>query len=67
MHRTYSLRSARAPTASQLQAPPPPPSSTKSKFFGKGSISHSFRKATAGATGPELSRQLAILIKMEKT
>ena len=66
MHRTYSLRSARAPTASQLQAPPPPPSSTKSKFFGKGSISHSFRKATAGATGPELSRQLAILIKMEK-
>jgi hypothetical protein len=49
-----------------LQAPPPPPSSTKSKFFGKGSISHSFRKAAAGATGPELSRQLAILIKMEK-
>ncbi|RCK54320.1 Sphingolipid long chain base-responsive protein PIL1 [Candida viswanathii] len=66
MHRTYSLRSTRAPTASQLQAPPPPPSSTKSKFFGKGSISHSFRKAAAGATGPELARQLAILIKMEK-
>ncbi|KAI3406270.1 PIL1 [Candida oxycetoniae] len=66
MHRTYSLRSTRAPTASQLQSPPPPPSSTKSRFFGKGSISHSFRKSAAGALGPELARKLAILIKMEK-
>ncbi|PSK39907.1 sphingolipid long chain base-responsive protein PIL1 [Candidozyma pseudohaemuli] len=66
MHRTYSLRSLRAPTAAQLQAPPPPPSSTKSKFFGKGSLSSSFRKQTAGAWGPELLRKLAQLVKMEK-
>jgi len=67
MHRTYSLRSQRAPTAAQLQSPPPPPSSTKSgKWFGSGSISHSFRKQTAGALGPELSKKLAVLIKMEK-
>ncbi|KAK1254983.1 hypothetical protein MKX08_008978 [Trichoderma sp. CBMAI-0020] len=39
MHRTYSMRQSRAPTASQLQSPPPPPSSTKSgRFFGKGSL-----------------------------
>ncbi|KAF5094992.1 hypothetical protein D0Z03_001928 [Geotrichum reessii] len=55
MHRTYSLRNSRAPTAAQLQSPPPPPSSTKSgRFFGKGSI------------GPELARKLAQLVKMEK-
>ncbi|KAK7681285.1 Eisosome core component [Cerrena zonata] len=67
MHRTYSLRSQRAPTAAQLQSPPPPPSSTKNRFFGKGgSISHTFRKNTAGSFGPELARKLAQLIKMEK-
>lgn len=67
MHRTYSLRQSRAPTASQLQSPPPPPSSTKSgRFFGKGSISHTFRRTTAGSFGPELSRKLAALVKMEK-
>lgn len=67
MHRTYSLRQSRAPTASQLQSPPPPPSSTKSgRFFGVGSISHSFRRTAAGSFGPELSRKLASLVKMEK-
>ncbi|KAK6463271.1 Eisosome component PIL1/LSP1 [Scheffersomyces coipomensis] len=66
MHRTYSLRSQKAPTAAQLQSPPPPPSSTKSKFFGTGSISSSFRKTVAGATGPELSRKLAQYVKIEK-
>ncbi|CCE72646.1 Piso0_000235 [Millerozyma farinosa CBS 7064] len=66
MHRTYSLRSSKAPTASQLQSPPPPSSSTKSKFFGKGGIASSFRKTVAGATGPELSRKLSQYIKMEK-
>ncbi|KAI5967397.1 LSP1 [Candida theae] len=66
MHRTYSLRSSKAPTASQLQAPPPPPSSTKNRFFGAGGLSSSIRKAAAGATGPELSRKLAQFIKMEK-
>uniref|UniRef100_A0A060SWT9 ARAD1A08008p n=1 Tax=Blastobotrys adeninivorans TaxID=409370 RepID=A0A060SWT9_BLAAD len=67
MHRTYSLRQSRAPTASQLQSPPPPPSSTKSgRFFGKGSISHTFRRTAAGSFGPELSRKLAALVKMEK-
>lgn len=66
MHRTYSLRSSKAPTASQLQSPPPPPSSTKSKFFGKGGIASTFRKTVAGQTGPELSRKLSQFIKMEK-
>ena len=66
MHRTYSLRSQRAPTAAQLQSPPPPPSTTKSKFFGKGSLSHTIRKNAAGALGPEMARKLAQLIKMEK-
>ncbi|KAM9916784.1 hypothetical protein OXX80_013484, partial [Metschnikowia pulcherrima] len=66
MHRTYSMRSQRAPTAAQMQAPPPPTSSTKSKFFGKGSLSHSIRKSAGGAFGPELARKLAQLVKMEK-
>ena len=66
MHRTYSLRSSRAPTASQLQNPPPPPSSTKGRFFGKGGIAYTFRKTTAGQIGPELSRKLSQLVKIEK-
>ncbi|ODQ77297.1 hypothetical protein BABINDRAFT_163567 [Babjeviella inositovora NRRL Y-12698] len=69
MHRTYSLRSARAPTAAQLQSPPPPTSSTRSganKFFGKGSITGSIRRNVAANSGPELSRKLAALIKLEK-
>lgn len=50
MHRTYSMRSSRAPTASQIQNPPPPSSSTKSgRFFGKANIgtscNQSFRAA----------------------
>jgi len=68
MHRTYSMRQTRAPTASQLQTPPPPPSSTKSgRLFGRGGgISHALRKQTAGAFGPELSKKLNQLVKMEK-
>ncbi|KAI9825850.1 MAG: Eisosome core component [Thelocarpon impressellum] len=67
MHRTYSMRQSRAPTASQIQNPPPPTSSTKSsRFFGKGSIGHAFRKSTAGAFGPELAKKLSQLVKMEK-
>ncbi|GMF53798.1 unnamed protein product [[Candida] boidinii] len=67
MHRTYSLRTTRAPTASQLAAPPPPASSTKTnRFFGAGSIANTFRRTTAGSFGPELSRKLAQLVKMEK-
>lgn len=66
MHRTYSLRNQRAPTAAELQAPPPPPSSTKSKFFGKASIASSFRKNAAGNFGPELARKLSQLVKTEK-
>jgi hypothetical protein len=39
MHRTYSMRQSRAPTASQIQNPPPPSSSTKAgRFFGRGNI-----------------------------
>ncbi|KAL1630740.1 lipid-binding protein [Diplodia seriata] len=45
MHRTYSMRQSRAPTASQLQNPPPPPSSTKAgRFFGKSNIDACFRE-----------------------
>ncbi|OEJ85614.1 Sphingolipid long chain base-responsive protein PIL1 [Hanseniaspora osmophila] len=66
MHRTYSLRNQRAPTASELQNPPPPPSSTKNKFFGRGGLAYSFRKNAAGSFGPELSRKLNTLVKMEK-
>jgi hypothetical protein len=40
MHRTYSMRQSRAPTASQIQNPPPPPSSTKAnRLFGRSNIS----------------------------
>src|SRR5947207_598502 len=35
MHRTYSMRQSRAPTASQLENPPPQTSSTKNRLFGK--------------------------------
>ncbi|KAI9214216.1 hypothetical protein DS838_000858 [Geotrichum bryndzae] len=64
MHRTYSLRNSRAPTAAQLQSPPPPPSSTKSgRFFGKGSIGMFIH---VSCLGPELARKLAQLVKMEK-
>ncbi|GME87785.1 hypothetical protein B5S28_g2323 [[Candida] boidinii] len=66
MHRTYSLRANRAPTASQIANPPPPASSTKGKFFGSASIASSLRANTAGSFGPELSRKLAQLIKVEK-
>ncbi|KAK2742862.1 Eisosome core component [Onygenales sp. PD_40] len=67
MHRTYSMRQSRAPTASQLENPPPPPSSTKTnRLFGKTSFGHAFRKQTAGAFGPELSKKLSQLVKMEK-
>ncbi|SCV99992.1 LAFE_0B07030g1_1 [Lachancea fermentati] len=66
MHRTYSLRGQRAPTASQLQSPPPPPSTTRSKFFGKASIASNFRKNAAGNFGPDLARKLSQLVKTEK-
>ncbi|CDK28634.1 unnamed protein product [Kuraishia capsulata CBS 1993] len=67
MHRTYSMRNSRAPTASQLAAPPPPPSTTKtSKFFGRGSITNTLRRSTAGSFGPELAKKLSQLVKMEK-
>lgn len=66
MHRTYSLRNSRVPTASELQNPPPPTSTTKSRFFGKGGLAYSFRRNTAGSFGPELSRKLSQLVKMEK-
>ncbi|KAI9733009.1 MAG: Eisosome core component [Cirrosporium novae-zelandiae] len=67
MHRTYSMRQSRAPTASQLQNPPPPPSSTKSgRLFGRANFGHAFRKSTAGAFGPDLAKKLSQLVKMEK-
>lgn len=37
MHRTYSMRQSRAPTASQVENPPPPLSTTKTgRWLGKG-------------------------------
>ncbi|RMZ80763.1 hypothetical protein DV738_g2706, partial [Chaetothyriales sp. CBS 135597] len=67
MHRTYSMRQSRAPTASQLENPPPPPSSTKTgRLFGRSNIGHAFRKGTAGAFGPDLAKKLSQLVKMEK-
>ncbi|AAS54484.1 AGL006Cp [Eremothecium gossypii ATCC 10895] len=66
MHRTYSLRNQKAPTASDLQSPPPPPSSTRSKFFGRAGIASSFRKNAAGNFGPELARKLSSFVKTEK-
>ncbi|KAL2200025.1 Eisosome component PIL1-domain-containing protein [Corynascus similis CBS 632.67] len=67
MHRTYSMRATRAPTASQIQNPPPPPSSTKSgRLFGKGGLGHALRRNTAGAFGPDLAKKLSQLVKMEK-
>jgi len=67
MHRTYSMRQTRAPTASQLENPPPPPSSTKTgRLFGRNNFGHAFRKQAAGAFGPELAKKLSQLVKMEK-
>ena len=66
MHKTYSLRNARQPTAAQLQSPPPPTSTTKSRFFGRAGIAASFRKSAAGSFGPELARKLSQLVKTEK-
>ncbi|CCK68408.1 Eisosome component PIL1/LSP1 family protein KNAG_0A07550 [Huiozyma naganishii CBS 8797] len=66
MHKTYSLRNARTPTAAQLQNPPPPTASTRGKFFGKGGIAFAFRRNAAGAMGPDLSRKLSQLVKIEK-
>lgn len=67
MHRTYSMRQSRAPTASQVENPPPPLSTTKSnRWLGKGGIGHAFRKNAAGAFGPDLARKLSQLVKMEK-
>ncbi|SMN22712.1 similar to Saccharomyces cerevisiae YPL004C LSP1 Primary component of eisosomes [Maudiozyma saulgeensis] len=66
MHKTYSLRNARQPTAAQLQSPPPPPSTTKSRFFGRAGLAASFRKSAAGSFGPELARKLSQLVKTEK-
>merc|ERR1712000_207895 len=66
MHRTYSMRQTRAPTASQLQNPPPPPSSTKSGRLFKGSFGHALRRNAGGAFGPDLAKKLSQLVKMEK-
>ncbi|KAH7321263.1 Eisosome component PIL1-domain-containing protein [Stachybotrys elegans] len=67
MHRTYSMRQTRAPTASQLQSPPPPPSSTKSgRIFGKANLGHALRRNAGGAFGPDLAKKLSQLVKMEK-
>ncbi|KAK8016321.1 lipid-binding protein [Apiospora rasikravindrae] len=67
MHRTYSMRQTRAPTASQIQNPPPPPSTTKAgRLFGKGTFGHALRRNAAGAFGPDLAKKLTQLVKMEK-
>lgn len=61
------MRTSRAPTASQMQGGAVPLSTTKAnRFFGKGSLSNSFRRSTAGSFGPEMARKLSQLVKMEK-
>ncbi|GKT43116.1 sphingomyelinase [Colletotrichum spaethianum] len=50
MHRTYSMRQTRAPTASQLQV----------------CLGHALRHKSAGAFGPDLAKKLSQLVKMEK-
>lgn len=61
------MRQTRAPTASQLENPPPPVSSTKTnRIFGGSSLGHAFRRSTAGTFGPDLSKKLSQLVKMEK-
>lgn len=43
MHRTYSMRQSRAPTASQVENPPPPLSTTKTgRWLGKGGFGECF-------------------------
>ncbi|KAH9826789.1 meiotic expression up-regulated protein 14 [Teratosphaeria destructans] len=68
MHRTYSMRQSRAPTASQIQNPPPPASSTKSnRFFGKSNISKPHVPQIHRRHGrPDLAKKLSQLVKMEK-
>ncbi|OQO12902.1 Sphingolipid long chain base-responsive protein PIL1 [Cryoendolithus antarcticus] len=68
MHRTYSMRQSRAPTASQIQNPPPASSSTKTgRLFGRSNIGHKFRQSVhPGAFGPDLAKKLSQLVKMEK-
>ncbi|KAG7695908.1 hypothetical protein KL951_003433 [Ogataea haglerorum] len=43
-----------------------PTNHLRGKFFGTASIASSIRKSTAGSFGPELSKKLAQLIKIEK-
>lgn len=66
MHRVYSMRQSRAPTASEIQNPPPPSSSTKSSRFGFGNLSHVLRRNAGGAFGPDLAKKLSQLVAMEK-
>lgn len=43
MHRTYSMRQSRVPTASQIENPPPPLSTTKTgRWMGKGGFGEYF-------------------------
>ncbi|EEP77477.1 sphingolipid long chain base-responsive protein LSP1 [Uncinocarpus reesii 1704] len=55
MHRTYSMRHSRAPTASQVENPPPPLSTTKtSRIFGGGSLAASTSAWSSHALGAKL-------------
>lgn len=70
MHRSYSLREQRAPTASQVaNGGQYQQSSSRSnnRIFGSHSLSQAFRRSSAGAFGPEMARKLSQLIKMEKS
>src|ERR1700712_3717251 len=50
MHRTYSMRSSRAPTASELQTPPPPASSTKHGRLFKGNLGETCSQLSVDTT-----------------
>ncbi|KAI5287764.1 Eisosome core component [Ascosphaera aggregata] len=66
MHRTYSMRNQRLQTASEMECALPPPSTTKSNRLFTSNFGHAFRKTTAGAFSPSLSKKLSQLVKMEK-
>lgn len=54
MHRTYSMRQSRAPTASQLENPPPPPSTTKTgRLFGRNNFGERSCSCTHSVPGDD--------------
>ncbi|CCH59884.1 hypothetical protein TBLA_0C00680 [Henningerozyma blattae CBS 6284] len=66
MHKAYSLRRTKNGIWTSQDDYILPRASTKSKYFGRHSISSAFRRGTVGSFGPTLSRKLSQLVKTEK-